>query len=90
MSFVAIASTDINVIINQLYFPGWVIKANGKEIPVTITSTGEMSLRLSSGTHIVNAVFRNTPIRIVGNMITTLTGITMLFVFILQIRKNYV
>jgi hypothetical protein len=79
VSFIAAGATEIDVVINQLYFPGWRVEANGKALPTTITSSGEIGVRLPVGTHVINAGFRNTPIRTVGNIVTTLTGIFMLF-----------
>ncbi len=88
VSFTAVAATDIDVIINQLYFPGWRVETNGKAIPTTIASSGEIGVRLPIGTHVVNAVFLNTPIRTAGNMITIGTGLIMLFLSIFHIRKT--
>ena len=88
VSFIAVATTDIDVIINQLYFPGWLVKANGITIPTTIAPSGEMGIRLPVGTHVVKAVFRNTPIRTVGNGITIVTPVLMLLLLTVYKRKT--
>jgi hypothetical protein len=63
---------------NIHYFPGWTILDNGQILPGEITSQGFMRFALGPGEHLVRLVFRNTPVRVAGNVISGL-GLLVLF-----------
>lgn len=60
VSFSVHAITPVTVTINQLYFPGWQVTANGKVLPIGKNSQGEMTILLSPGMHEVRATYVGT------------------------------
>lgn len=79
--FFVVHATDIShIIINQHYFPGWVVYDNKKSSPITITQSGEMQITVEKGRHEISTVFTNTPIRTVGNSISVLSVVLLFMI----------
>ena len=71
--------------LNRLYFPGWEVKVNGKKTFVSYGSDGNMFLALTPGKFKIEANLKDTPVRVIGNLISLLT----IVVTILILRKKY-
>ena len=56
--------------LNILDFPGWKTYDYGKEIIHTNTKDGLISVNLSEGDHSLLAKLTNTPVRLIGNLLT--------------------
>lgn len=70
--------------LQKIYYPGWHIFVNGKEQKVTYTNpTGFMEFPIKKGTHTIYAVFTETPMRILANMVSlgTLCFLAVLVIF---------
>lgn len=85
VSFVVHATEISHIVINQHYFPGWVVYNNNKSSPITITQSGEMQITVEKGRHEISAVFTNTPIRTIGNSISVLSVVLL---FMLTLHKR--
>ena len=73
--------------INRLYFPGWQVQLDSQLIPVTTTDNGLFTADLPAGTHQLLVELNNTPIRTFGNLLTSLSLGTLIF---LLARKSSV
>jgi hypothetical protein len=78
------ADTDTELIINQHYFPGWVVSDGKSDIPIIVTETGEMLIRVQPGVHRLTATFTNTPIRSAANVISLISVALFVWVFFHQ------
>ncbi|KKU58235.1 MAG: hypothetical protein UX80_C0005G0055 [Candidatus Amesbacteria bacterium GW2011_GWA2_47_11b] len=64
------------------YFPGWKIWVDGKEVTIDPSRDkilGRMQVDLSPGKHTVTARLTNTPIRTIGNILSTISWSLLLF-----------
>ncbi len=75
---------------NTLYFPGWEIKANGEPLKVefqNMTYRGVMLFNLSKGNYIVEAIYKETKLRLLADVISLVSlgnilgGLFLLFLF---------
>jgi len=66
-----------------MYFPGWELKLDGSPHPFTYDN-GLINTTVPAGTHTLDAVFTDTPIRIFGNTLTITTFLFVLTAFSLQ------
>lgn len=85
------AATPVFLKINTLYFPGWKVFVDEKEIPIDFTN-GLINFQISEGKHLVGVEFRNTPIRTLANSISFLSLLfligTAIFLRDIRLRKN--
>lgn len=73
ISFEIEAETKAIIQLNTIYFPGWKIFADGKELAINFDNPrGLIIFNLDKGTHKVKGTFTNTPIRILANIISLL------------------
>lgn len=80
ISFDFRSAKSSKVRLNMVYFPGWVIKDNGKSVPINISSEGLMEFALSPGSHKINAYFGETRIRLMADFLSLATlGIIFIF-----------
>ncbi len=61
------------------YFPGWQAKVNGKDYKIYPGKTGLITLIFPGGEGRVDLIFKDTPIRILGNIISLIGVLTILF-----------
>lgn len=87
-TFTVRADAPVSVVINQFYFPGWQITANGKHISYEVYGNGEMLVHLPKGVSSVAAQFADTPIRTFGNSISIVTVTAMVFYLIRIVWKK--
>lgn len=81
--FVVRAAQETKVRINRAYFPGWIYIVNGKQVTPEIDG-GLPYITVPAEPTVVELHFRNTPVRITGNIISIVT----LGVFILLYGKK--
>lgn len=74
--------------ISQYYFPEWKIYVNGKdtEFEYEDNSLGLMSLILGEGSFFIQGYLYNTPIRVIANMISLLSGIFLIFIILIRTK----
>jgi hypothetical protein len=65
------AHEPVRLTINSPFFPGWTIAVDGRRVtPAIQPKSAFMELLVPSGSHRVEATFRNTPLRGLANLIT--------------------
>jgi 4-amino-4-deoxy-L-arabinose transferase-like glycosyltransferase len=69
-SFNVNARTDSVIEIPVTYFPGWETKIDGNNVQCSPTDLGLISIAVEAGEHSVNLELRNTPVRVIGNLLT--------------------
>lgn len=75
--------TDSLIEVPMTYFPGWEVKANNRVIiQSTPSAMGLIRFELPKGEYSLAVEFKDTPIRIVGNMISLMSGLLILLIFI--------
>ncbi|KKU55455.1 hypothetical protein A3H89_01095 [Candidatus Amesbacteria bacterium RIFCSPLOWO2_02_FULL_48_11] len=71
--------------LQTFYFPGWRIWVDGREVAIDPSRDkflGKMQVDLTSGRHDLIARFTNTPVRTVGNALSLVSWIALLFVLL--------
>ena len=65
------------------YFPGWEVSANKKKIPQNAPSKmGLIRFELPKGNYQIEIKLQDTPIRVIGNMISLLSALVVIFLWI--------
>lgn len=75
--------------LSQVYFPHWKIFIDGKETQVEYknNSLGLMTVILGEGKHIVEGRLSDTPIRVVSNIVTVVSVIFTLLLWMIQFKE---
>lgn len=68
--------------INTAYFPGWEVKVNEKAYPFKIDNQGLLEIKLNKGRYKVEAVFKETLVRKIANLISLFTLLILVFILI--------
>lgn len=82
------AESNLKVLDNTVYFPGWQVLVNGKKVPIEfqdINHRGLITFSVPSGMHIIEMVFRESPIRMFSNIVSIAS---CLVVFVLFLKKK--
>lgn len=75
--------------INQFYYPGWKIFIDNIEVSYSINNKFRLlDVTIPSGKHTVEAVFHDTPMRQLGNMLTAASILLILLYIILILREK--
>lgn len=84
------AETDIQLVDNTQYFPGWRVLVDGRTTPVEFQDQnwrGLITFRVSKGEHAIRVVFGESKIRFIADIITIGTfGVLVVFG---MLRKKY-
>jgi hypothetical protein len=85
------AESNIEIKENTFYFPGWIVEADGKEVPISYENPkfpGVITFNLDKGYHIVRVMFVDLPVVVFSKWLSGLSTLTLLvFVFI---PKKYI
>ncbi len=87
---IEVSSPQSTVEIQTFYFPGWRVFVDGQEVkidPRRDPLLGRMQIDLTAGTHQVEAVFTNTPIRSVGNTVSLISWILVIGLLVYWRRR---
>lgn len=71
--------------INTVYFPGWEVKVDGKNVSIDYNSNGLIRFEVPQGSHKIVSKFGETQIRLIADIISLL-GLTLVVIFSI---KNY-
>lgn len=75
--------------INTIYFPGWDVRMDNKKMSIVYSNShGLMQIALPIGTHIIKATFRETPLRIIADLISFVTILLVCMYALLQYRRQ--
>lgn len=93
ISFSADADTSSKIRIAAIYFPGWTASVNTKDVPINYENDkGLMEIDIPQGESNVIFTFAETPVRLVGDLISAGAFLTALGLFIKErkdARKNH-
>lgn len=78
--------TEVKILANVAYFPGWKLVVNGNEKPIQRTKDGIMSFSLPRGSNVISLQFDDTMVRSVGNIIF-FSGIVVCIILFLKRKK---
>lgn len=84
--FILKSSGSASLVINKIYYPGWVATVNGQEIEPGISAEGYLTLNLPAGESVVAVDFRETPLRLFSDILSLGTAI-LLFILFLKPKK---
>lgn len=76
-----ITKEPIDVIIRKMYFPGWILKVNGQNKPITIEN-GLISTNLEPGNWQIEAYFTESKLRMFADFLTLASFAVLFFLFI--------
>lgn len=85
-TFQTTLSQSDDIYIPIFNFPGWYVESNNVPIPTSNGPNGEIVINLPSGTHNITAIFRNTPVRIFANGLSSLTIILVILLYIKHLK----
>lgn len=73
--------------VNTIYFPGWRMYVNKTNVPISYANEqGVMDISVASGSHIVQADFGETPLRLISDIIS-LSSVSILLFLIVKRNK---
>ena len=76
--------------INTFYFPGWIYKVDGEKMePQLEKELGLPQFSLNSGIHKVSANLTNTPVRNLGNGLSSVSWLILLILGGYKLKKNW-
>jgi hypothetical protein len=84
-TYLIFAKTDVSLIENTFYFPGWVVRANNKIIPINYkfqNNLGVITFDLPKGVYKVDVTFEDSPLRSFAKKTSTFSF--MIFLIILS------
>jgi len=71
--------------VNTIYFPGWYAYIDGKEAKILYNNPmGLINLNLNKGVNNVQVVFKETPIRLFADLISLISAVGLLSLFLLR------
>lgn len=89
-SFMVTTSQQTRVTINQLYFPGWKAYLDAREIPINYSDPrGIMQVAIPKGQHSVRVLFQETSYRLISDIISIVSLISLAIISFLVYRKRY-
>lgn len=62
-----------DIIVNTLYFPGWMTAVDGSIVPIDYQKEGIIRFPVSEGTHVIRVHFTETPVRKTANAISVVS-----------------
>lgn len=87
MSFKVSTNKNIAVEVQKVYFPGWKASVDGKEAKIIYNNPkGLIQIKIIPGDHIVHVYFQEDGLRLISDLISLISVIT-LFVYFMNIVK---
>lgn len=90
-SFNVNSDTEIKVLDNTVYFPGWRVEVDGKKVPIEfqdINHRGLITFDVQKGSHQVNVKFGESPVRFFADIVSVGTVFLVLMIFFFRKRMN--
>ena len=89
--FIADAKTQMSILDNTVYFPGWKVKIDNRRVPIQfqdMNHRGLITFGIPKGSHMVRVVFEESPVRFVADYISLFGLFLLLLLFCLRSRIN--
>lgn len=86
------AASNIYLKENTLYFPGWTVTDNGKEVPIDFKNKeypGIITFHLAKGTHTVNVIYRNLFVQTMANFISILSLLILVMYVLSKVIHSF-
>ncbi|MBP6098747.1 MAG: hypothetical protein KA477_02080 [Candidatus Levybacteria bacterium] len=86
------ATTSSKILENTLYFPGWNVYVDGKKAPIEFQDQnhrGLITFPLSSGNHKIDIIFKDTKVRLIANLISTICLLLLILLFVPKFIKVF-
>ncbi len=92
-SFVIDAKSDVEVLDNTVYFPGWKVKTGETHVPIefqNVNHRGLITFKLPKGKHNVLVMFTESRIRMIANGISIFSLLLLILCWLLRKKLNHV
>lgn len=79
------ASTNLKIVDNTVYFPGWQVAVDGNKVPIQFQDPnyrGLITFNVSRGTHNIKVMFGESPIRLLADFISLAGSVFVIALFI--------
>ena len=87
------AESNVRILDNTVYFPGWRAKVDGKKVPIEfqdINQRGLITFDVPKGIHNVSVKFGESPIRLAADIISLMFVFSLFAVFIFRKKLNLI
>jgi len=75
--------------ISTFYYPGWIASLDGRDISIAVEKqTAAMLVNIPEGDHILKLIFKDTPLRYYGRIISLLSLLLLVVIFMSDILKR--
>lgn len=74
------AKSEVQITLQMAHFPGWVYIVNGQKQPIVL-SDGKPEITIPKDFSTLEIIFTNTPIRILGNLISFVFVVVLIYVY---------
>lgn len=74
------AKSEVQITLQMAHFPGWVYIVNGQKQPIVL-SDGKPVITIPKDFSTLEIIFTNTPIRILGNLISFVFVVVLIYVY---------
>lgn len=91
--FTVDAKTDAKILDNTVYFPGWQVRVDRKKVPIEfqdINHRGLITFSVTRGVHKIEVVFRETPVRLIADLLSLFAIIVVILIIIFRKRLQIV
>lgn len=91
-SFTVVAESDVKILDNTFYFPGWRVEIDGKKVGIEfqdINHRGLITFAISKGFHKANVKFVESPVRLLADMISLVTIVLLILLIFLRKKIRY-
>lgn len=88
ISFSTNSQIASRAIINTVYFPGWKVNIDKKNVPINYQNKGLIDFEVPKGQHEIVVSFSETPIRLGSDIISLLGVFMLLFIGVKSLRKS--
>lgn len=87
------AKTQIRVLDNTIYFPGWRALIDGQKTPIEfqdMNHRGLITFSVPKGMHNIEVIFRESAIRLFSNMISLFSIVVIFLIFVVKFGYSFI
>ncbi len=92
-TFTVDAKSDINILDNTVYFPGWIVNVDNEKVPIEfqdVNNRGLITFNVPAGEHKVKVYFGESPIRILSDLVSLAGLVILIVLFALRFKIDKV
>lgn len=90
-TFTVSAKSNVQILDNTFYYPGWHVYVNDVTVPIQFQDQnhrGLITFTVPKGTHRVKILFNETPLRIISNVISIVTLLSLVLLWFLRYKRG--